>query len=151
MTRFVVILAIIATLALTVCAMADTIQPLGITNKSLGGGDFGDVANNKGQRGVDGGVGMNNIGLLVRTWGRVTHVDELQQIFYIDDGSGINDLLTVGAGVRVSYSGLATGNSFTPPTEGQFVGVTGISSTFTDGTRILPLLRPRRQDDMQTF
>jgi hypothetical protein len=55
--------------------------PLGITNKSLGGGSFGL------QSGVVGGSGLNNIGLLVKTTGRVSNGSGSR--FQIDDGSGV--------------------------------------------------------------
>ena len=57
---------------------------LGMNNRSLGGGAFGL------QAGVSGGVGLNNIGLLVKAWGRVTEVDPVSPPawFKIDDGSG---------------------------------------------------------------
>ncbi len=49
---------------------ATTIEPLCLTNKALGGGDFGSVAGEK-QPGVSSGIGLNNIGLYVKTTGQV--------------------------------------------------------------------------------
>lgn len=34
-------------------------------------------------------TGVNNVGLLVKTWGRVTESNEFYECFYIDDGSGL--------------------------------------------------------------
>jgi len=139
----------LAALICTVAAasvLAAVPEPLGINNKALGGGPL-----NQYTPGVAGGVGLNNIGLLVRTWGTVTYVDPGQQFFYIDDGSALDDKSGF-RGVRVSYAGLAAGNTFNPPSIGERVVITGISSTSAistaQGTRIIPTLRPRRQADM---
>lgn len=51
-----------------------TIKPFGLTNRSLGGTDFLNPATLIGQQGITGGKGLNNIGLLVRVWGRVMEV-----------------------------------------------------------------------------
>ena len=58
--------------------------PRQMVNRILGGSDM--YANTPG---VTGGIGINNIGLLVGTTGRVTHVDT--GFCYIDDGCGIQD------------------------------------------------------------
>jgi len=125
-------------------AWGAVVEPLALTNRALGGG-----ALNQYTPGVEGGVGLNNIGLLVRTWGRVTFVDTTNQFFYIDDGSGLLDGYSAECiGVRVSYANLAPGNTITPPAQGQFVVVTGISSTVVINSLIRPMLRPRRQADI---
>jgi len=59
-------------------------KPLALNNKALGGGDF-----NSFTKGPVGGVGLNNVGLLVRAWGKVTATGS--GYFYIDDGSNPND------------------------------------------------------------
>jgi hypothetical protein len=149
-TKTTIILAIIiaATLATTATCFAQAPSPLLVTNKTLGGGPL-----NQYPPGVTGGVGLNNIGLLVKTCGTVTYLDPVNKFFYIDDGSALNDLsgLVGAVGVRVSYAGLASGNTFNPPTINNFVIITGISSTvaITVGqqTRIAPLLRPRSDSD----
>jgi len=64
------------------------IAPLGMTNRALGGGDWNyDADTGAGQIGVTGGTGLNNIGLLVRTTGACTYVND--HTFTIDDGSGV--------------------------------------------------------------
>ena len=90
------------------------IKPLAINNKVAGGGDFGVPP--AGQAGVIGGVGLNNVGLFVRMYGRVSGpVDVDGQIYYVlDDGAGANVWL------------LAIGGELVP---GQYVGVTGVMST----------------------
>ena len=143
------VLLLTAAAFLVLSAMAPSAaapDPLGITNKALGGGQF-----NQYTPGVAGGVGLNNIGLLVKTWGTVTHVDADQQLFYIDDGSKLDDKSGF-TGVRVSYKDLAPGNTFTPPNVNDRLAITGISSTteltLPDLTkRIIPTLRPRRDAD----
>ena len=79
-----------------------------MTNKALGGGANGL------QVGVEGGVGINTIGLLVRTTGRVG--TKGSGWFMIDDGSGVS--------VKV-YGTVPSG---TP-----YVTVTGASSCERDG------------------
>ncbi|MHB9035785.1 MAG: carboxypeptidase-like regulatory domain-containing protein [Armatimonadota bacterium] len=81
------------------------LQPLGMTNKALGGGD---EINNPG---VTGGTGLNNLGLLVRTTGSVVGVTG--STLTIDDGSG----------TPVSVTGVI--GTFTTS---DYVVVTGISS-----------------------
>ena len=74
--------------------------PLGLRNSFLGGGEFGS------QPGVmdtacppKPATGLNNVGLSVRTWGRVTHAEP--NFYYVDDGSGLDDGSGY-TGVRVS-------------------------------------------------
>ncbi len=64
-----------------------SVAPLGMPIRSVGGGDWRhDPSTGAGQKGVEGGVGVNNIGLLVRVCGRASYVDSNH--FTIDDGSG---------------------------------------------------------------
>ena len=67
---------------------AVALRPLGMPNRSLGGADwFYDPSTGAGQQGVPEGTGLNSIGMLVRTWGRVLPRDYFTT-FYVDDGSG---------------------------------------------------------------
>jgi hypothetical protein len=144
-----ILLPTIAVLVVTGICCAAGPNPLCVGNKALGGGQL-----NANTPGVSGGLGLNNIGLLVKTWGTVTYVDTDSKFFYIDDGSKLDDQsgIAEARGVRVSYAGLAQGNTFTAPDNGQFVVITGISSTTAitvgENTRIIPTLRPRRDTDM---
>ena len=81
------------------------IKPLYITSKNLGG------APSTGQIGVEGGVGLNNIGLLVKLTGRVTYT--FSGGFILDDGT---------YPVFVMYDGLDD------DMENKMVSVLGISS-----------------------
>ena len=72
------------------------------------------------QTGVTGGTGPNNIGLLARIWGEAT----VSGTTTLDDGSGVT--------VTVDTSGLTT-----PPADGEYVTLTGISSIAPGGDRLL--------------
>jgi hypothetical protein len=144
-------LAALATSAAVTLCLAAEVKPVALSNKAAGGSSL-----NQYTPGVTGGKGLNNIGLLVKTCGVVTHVDLTNQFFYIDDGSALLDGTkkpdgTPHVGLRVSYKNLATGNTFTPPSENSKVAITGISSTtgVTIGTetRIIPTLCPRMNED----
>lgn len=93
------------------------IKPVYMTNRSLGGSNWQyDQTWGCGQRGVEGGFGLNNIGLLVKTTGTVTY--EGDRWCYIDDGSNLND----GSG----YKGLLVyGCTFPKDSK---ICVTGIST-----------------------
>ncbi len=118
------------------------VNPLGMPNKMVGGGNFFyDVATGKGQRGVvkPNGLplaGLNNIGLLVKTWGRITNIDSsaTPAWFTIDDGSAVN--LTVD--LQPSAGNVIGSNIQT----GQYICITGISSCEVSGNAVLPVLRP---------
>jgi len=90
------------------------IAPLGLTNSAVGGDRLGPI------QGVEGGRGLNNLGLLVTTTGAVTTVDTVggEVVLTIDDGSGAGIKVT---GVTGSWS------------IGQYVSVTGIASLWTVG------------------
>ena len=126
-------------------AAADGPAPLALSNKAVGGGRLNDYT-----PGVEGGNGVNNIGLLIRTWGKVTFVDTTNKFFYLNDGAGREDG-SGKVGLRVSYDNLAPGNTITLPPDflNSYVAVTCISSTWLNGSaQIQPNLRPRRQADI---
>ena len=107
--------------------------PLGMPNRSLGGGDLGLPP--MGQYGVTGGSGTNNIGLLIRAWGYVTAVGS--GYVEIDDGSGP---------VRVDTSTLVA-----PPVQDDHVSVTGVSSLYSPAADRLPVVLPRADGDVDMF
>ncbi len=95
------------------------IRPVGLNNRCLGGGNWlYDSGTGAGQQGVDRGTGVNNIGRVVRAWGKVISVQGSTCV--INDGSGV--------GVTLVYS---SGTS--APASGSIVSVTGISSCIRDG------------------
>ena len=69
------------------------VGPLGMNNKMLGGGNFACITGTSapGQAGISGASGLNNIGLLAKSWGTVTAIDSSAspQWFEIDDGSRV--------------------------------------------------------------
>jgi hypothetical protein len=114
--------------------------PVGLSNASLGGGQFGLYA-----PGITGGCGLHNLGLLVRTWGKITQIGS--DYIYIDDGSNLKDGTTTGAdenaGVRIicDPAGYNTGD---------YVNITGISSSFeTPSGTIARQVITRRADDVK--
>lgn len=123
----------------TSLAGSRVIAPLGMANCAVGGGDFSFRAGPpaSGQRGVENGVGLNNIGLLVKTTGRITFAgkDRQVQTMVVTDGSG--------AGLRVDLP-----EGIVPPPVGSDVAVTGISSCVNTGT-ITSRLLARGVGDVQ--
>ncbi|MDO8682109.1 MAG: DUF4038 domain-containing protein [Armatimonadota bacterium] len=103
--------------------------PLGMTNFALGGS----VLNDK-TPGVDGGVGLNNIGSLVRVFGRVSPIDSTS--FWVDDGSGPVKVLS---------------GDLVEPTGTPYVVVTGISVLDTSVSPAGRAIRPRTQADIVEF
>lgn len=97
--------------------------PLDMTNKALCGGGKGI------RRGATDATGTNNVGLLVKTTGRVTYADQTltaRWYFVIDDGSALvsplqNAFEPSAAGIKVwpEFYGW-------PPSVGEYVSVTGV-------------------------
>ena len=116
---------------------ANPITPLSMPNRSLGGGDWNyDSESGAGQQGVTDGVGLNNIGLLVRTTGCVCSYSTSS--FEITDGSP--EPITV-----ITPSGV------TPPDSG-YVGATGVCSRQSDGNGgFRPVLLVRNGDDIVEY
>lgn len=149
--------AIIAVFILLACVVtaSEPPAPVYVSNKMIGGS-----ALNEFTPGVANGKGLNNIGLLVRTSGKVTFIDTTNQFFYIDDGSSCVDGTrrpdnSVVKGIRVSYGGLASGvPAITPYAVDSRVVVTGIVSTCVVppppqiGGLVRPNIRLRKQDDL---
>ena len=83
---------------------------------------------------------MNNMGLLVRTWGRIVERDSNSPMawFKIDDGSGVNAKCVVPSGVIVDPNWAC-------------VRVTGISSCENVGGGLHRLLRVRVQGDITPY
>lgn len=112
------------------------VAPLGLTNKALGGGDWMcDSGTSVGQRGIAGMFGLNNIGLLVRTTGKVTARG--RDWFYIDDGSNVQD----GTGITGVYC--ETPHGVAAPSVGTQVALTGISSCELYRGSLVNVLRVR--------
>lgn len=116
-----------------------SLAPWSLRNDAVGGADwYYDPISGAGQKGMTGVVGCNNIGLLIRTAGRVVEVGT--DYFAIDD----SDFLQFPP-VRVLGTGL------TLPSLGTYVGVTGISSCYKVGDSLYAMIIPRSQADIVTF
>ncbi|HUV04030.1 MAG TPA: S8 family serine peptidase [Armatimonadota bacterium] len=114
----------------TGCTLPD---PVCMTNRDFGGADVGSLI-----PGITGGCGLNSIGLLVKTWGKVTYIGS--DHFYIDDGSGVQGAGHVG--IKIRCPGL------TKPSPTQYVVAAGICSLELDGSIRYPVLRVRKQADL---
>ncbi|MBI2844057.1 MAG: hypothetical protein HYX78_11715 [Armatimonadetes bacterium] len=116
-----------------------SVDPVAMNNRSLGGGDFSYVPGPpaRGQKGVAGGVGTNNIGLLITTWGRASLISGMR--YSLSDGSGVEVILEMPGGMSIP--------------EGSHVVVTGISScerepTSGDLKRLIRVTNVRGDDSI---
>lgn len=115
-----------------------SVAPLGMPNKQVGGANFHYQSGppKVGQQGVRNGTGLNNTGLLVRTWGKVKTPNSGAGTFTIDDGSAAGIECTAPDGVTL-------------PEENTYVAVTGISSCKKVAGELIPVIRVRIQGDIQ--
>lgn len=97
------------------------VDPVVLANAGAGGGDWPGFAGGVAQEGVAGGRGLNNIGMLVQTCGRVT--GSAPGVVYLDDGSALSDGSGTG-GIRV----LSTDPAL--PLPGDFIRATGVLSCY---------------------
>jgi|GEM_PF-3521954 len=115
----------------------ESIKPLGMPIRSIGGADFGLPP--LGQRGVTGGFGLNNVGILIKTSGVVEWVSSDKSLFILSDGSDNYTYCMLPVGVE-------------PPAKGQFCAVTGVSSIgYESQSKLWRLITVRRQSDIQLF
>ena len=110
----------------------DVPKPLFMTGRSVGGGRL-----NSYTPGITYGVGLYNIGLLVRISGYVA--DTAPGVFWVDDGSFVSS-----EGGRTGVKVLS-GRSVSP---GQYVTVTGISGAFISGGKTYSVIRTRYTNDV---
>ncbi|MDO8588391.1 MAG: PKD domain-containing protein [Armatimonadota bacterium] len=97
--------------------------PIVLASSAVGGVDLNPLA-----PGVVAGVGPNNVGSLVRVFGKVTQRRTTDpKYFYIDDGCGLKDGTTTGGVENVGIRVIADPASY--PTD-SYVSVTGIISCF---------------------
>ena len=109
-------------------------RPLAMANRCLGGGPVGPYTS-----GVKGSEGLNNIGLLIRTWGKVTQIGS--DYLYVDDGSNLRDCTSTGAEANIGVRVICNPTGWQP---GDRLVVTGISSCFETPScgiarRVLPI------------
>ncbi|MDO8684918.1 MAG: hypothetical protein Q7N50_15750 [Armatimonadota bacterium] len=118
------------------------LDPVAMNNAAVGGSDwFYNPVTGAGQKGVAGASGENNIGLLVRTTGKVIRAGP--NWFLIDDGSIADGLDDPSRGVRVE---VPAGVSLAP--RNCYVVVTGLSSCYKTGPNLYRLILARRQEDI---
>ena len=104
-------------------------QAIGCNNRDIGGGTQGAA------QGPDGGSGVNMVGVLQTTWGKVSELVPTKSMI-IDDGSG-TPVKVVGPIHYVE--------------NGDFVRVTGIASIEKNGDAHTRVLRIRNADDVATI
>ena len=122
------------------------IKPYCMSNICVGGKDFlppGGSGTGYGQKGVVNSASLNNIGLLVRTVGKVTYINTSSGYFTISDASkavdsGSHDGVKISAAGFIP-SGLAVGD---------FVTAAGICSTEKVSNDLYPLIIARDSDDL---
>ncbi len=115
---------------------AAQIRPLCTALRSLGGGDWAyDLQSGSGQKGVDGGWGLNSIGLLMKTTGVAQPADDGS--FYLCDGPDQ---------IRVMLA-----DGIVAPIKGTFASVVGVVGCEPSGSSIRPVLRVRNRTDIVTF
>ncbi|MFA5154199.1 MAG: hypothetical protein WC554_16735, partial [Clostridia bacterium] len=121
-------------------------KPVGMPNKAVGGGDFLYEPGPPivGQRGMWDGSGLNNVGKLIRVWGKVVDIYYRDDnpasgvdYYYIDDGSNVD--LAVDLEVAPGQWIL---KSCTDIELGTYVAVTGISSCLDIDSWLIRVLRP---------
>ncbi len=127
----------------TIVGHIDPLGPLFMVVPHLGGAGL-----NQWTPGVLAGVGLNNVGLLVKTYGGlVSYRDPRGGFFYVDNGDNLYD----GAyyGIRIICDGFAGGAKLALPPYGKNIIITGISSVVMINNQPVRAIRPRRQSDIQ--
>lgn len=123
----------------TVAATPDStnIKKMALSNRLLGGSSFGL------QSSIRYASGLNNIGMLIKTWGRITRIGE--GYLYIDDGSGLKDGTSTEGEENIGVKVICD------PTEyevGDYLSVTGISSCFEMGNDLMRRILTRGSGDI---
>jgi hypothetical protein len=108
-------------------ATGKAVKPVGMNGRSIGGGDFNGYT-----RSSTDGVGIYNVGTLVRVWGRVTESDSYYGYFYLDDGSGRTDG-TIGGSGQPNVGMLVICYHTAVPAVGSYAIVNGVVGKFSDG------------------
>ena len=112
------------------------VEPVCMSNGALGG------ANDPIVLGPTGGIGLNNVALLVKTPGKILSTGT--NYILIDDGSKVPYIGTQ-KGVRVSVT---APHSFQT---GSYVVVTGISTLYRDSASFRRMIRTRSNSDVQVL
>ncbi|OFX16965.1 MAG: hypothetical protein A2Z18_00510 [Armatimonadetes bacterium RBG_16_58_9] len=123
-----------------------SIKPLAMPNRSVGGGDFEyDPSTGAGQVGAPGGNGLNNVGLLVRTFGGYAGnatASSGRMYYIIDDGSAPGVIPNIGIL-------LDTDVVFRPNQYLMATGICGVERLPIGW--IMPIIRARDANDVQVI
>lgn len=118
-------------------SLTKPLAPLYMSIYSVGGSAFCDQT-----PGVSGGVGLRNMGLLVKLTGKVGYVgNNSEQFFYINDGRAKTDS-SGHPGLRIVCQ------NQTKPLAGSVVSVVGIVSCQLSNGSIIPIVKIRRSQDL---
>ncbi|MCL5104862.1 MAG: DUF1565 domain-containing protein [Armatimonadetes bacterium] len=121
-----------------------SVAPLGMTIRSLGGGDWlYNAGTGVGQSGVYQGCGLNNIGLLTRISGIVR--EKGSNYFLLSDGTTAQE----DTGPMEVRTKVLCPPGVTVPNKDAFVSVTGVSSCMLTDGKIRRLVRVRTSNDIQ--
>lgn len=138
-------------------ALVNPLKPLFLTNKAIGGGQLGGqdalwewrwIKKEAAYRLLP-TYGLNNVGTLVKTNGKLTFYQPGESFAYIDDGSYLNDGNSLGEngttiiGLRVSLP-----EKIELPPLGTNLALTGISSSAKQADKPVRLLSLRTQEDV---
>ena len=120
----------------------DPPKPLLLNTLSLGGGPSGLQSGVVNDSAADHyAAGLSNVGLLIRTAGKVTYLDPLEAFFYLDDGAHLRDG-SGQAGVKVLLPGVPA------PLTGATASVTAVSRTTVVSSKVARLLVPGSHQDL---
>lgn len=104
-------------------------------------------------RKATGGAGLPDDGLLVNIVGRVTAIDYTTNVFYVEDGSNVENDTPTSAGAtppstKVSGIKVQSDGSAMPYATGMSVGVTGIVRLQVAGESVIRKIEMRGGDDL---
>lgn len=110
------------------------IGPLGLNNRAVAGGPF-----NIYTPGATDAFGLNNVGLLIKTWGKASDIQT--GYFYISDGS---DNIGVKVDLNTGYYNISHNVQ-----AGDYAAVTGIVTLDTINNQQMRVVKPRDSSDIQ--
>jgi hypothetical protein len=124
--------------------LAGSVQTLARAEKLPGALGMANLYVGDGYRSTNRPTDLSNLGLLIKTWGRVVSVEPGKKLFVINDGS-----YPIDKGLVV-YAGNLQSPLAEWPKVGQYLGITGVGVTWAapDGS-LSPGIRIRHQDDIQ--